>query len=199
MSIDKDFLNYATFDPFADAKQRQIIHNMSELIKRQETMIQSLRNDVRDLKSKSDVHTSQIAALADLTGNALELTKSSNLHFKMIVMGQGAVPHHIAAEYLSMTNESIIDMCKRENPLPHHRQGRTYMIHTHGLKQSALEQMVEDGWDILGVGNRSGKKIPQHKRKEYFKGVVEFNSQGEFIGKHKDYVKILTDRYNENR
>ncbi|MDG1385868.1 MAG: hypothetical protein P8P33_02460 [Flavobacteriaceae bacterium] len=177
-----------------------IAESQSEIIERQETMIRGLKRDVSNLKSKSDTHTSQIAGLAELTGNAMELTKSSDLHYKMIVMGQGAVPHPIASEYLSMTNESIIDMCKGQNPLPHHKQGRTYMIHTHGLKQTALEQMVEDGWDILEVGNKSGKKIPQHKRKEYFRGVVEFNSQGDYIGKkHKDYVKILTDRYNENR
>ena len=200
MPIDKDLLSHATFDPFSDAKQRQLIHKMSEMIVHQETMIQNLNRDVRDLKSKSDVHTSQIAALADLTGNALELTKSSDLHYKMIVMGQGAIPHSVAAGYLGMKNESVINMCKGSNPLPHHRSGRDYMIHTHGLKQSALEQMVEDGWDILGVGDKKGKKIPQHKRKEYFRGVAEFNSQGDYIGKkHKDYVKILTDRYNENR
>ena len=28
--------------------------------------------------------------------------------------------------------------------------------------------MVEDGWDIPGVGDKKGMKIPQHKRKEYF-------------------------------
>tara|TARA_A100001011_G_C14299943_1_gene840286 strand:- start:2281 stop:2880 length:600 start_codon:yes stop_codon:yes gene_type:complete len=177
-----------------------IAESQNEIIKNQARIIRSLRRDVQDLKSKSDVHTSQIAAIADLTGNVLELTKSSDLHYKMIVMGQGAIPHSVVAGYLGMKNESVIDMCKGSDPLPHHRRGRDYMIHTHGLKQSALEQMVEDGWDILGVGNRSGKKIPQHKRKEYFRGVVEFNSHGYFIGKkHEDYVKILTDRYNKNR
>ena len=187
------------FSDYQSAENGDLLQKLTAIFESQETMIRRLQRKVSDLESKSDTHTSQIAGLAKLTGNAMELTKSSDLHYKMIVMGQGAVPHRIAAKYLNKTNESIIEMCKGQNPLPHHKQGRTYMIHTHGLKQSALEQMVEHGWDVFGAGKKSGKKVPQHKRKDYFRGVVEFNSKGEFIGKHKDYVKILTDRYNENR
>ena len=198
MSIDKDFLNYATFDPFADAKQRQIIHNMSELIKRQETMIQSLRHDVRDLKSKSDVHTSQIIALTDATDTALEVTKMSDLNFKAIVTGFGVVRTKVAAEFTGVSQETLEDKIK-DGIYKGFQEGKFWYIWTHSLKQSGLEHMIESGWDILGVGYKKGKKVPKHQRKVYFKGVVEFNSQGEFIGKHKDYVKILTDSYNENR
>lgn len=57
MPIDKDLLSHATFDLFSDAKQRQLIHKMSEMIVHQETVIKHLKQDVWDLKSKSDVHT----------------------------------------------------------------------------------------------------------------------------------------------
>ena len=198
MPIDKDLLSHATFDPFSDAKQRQLIHKMSEMIVLQETMIQNLKREVRDLKTKSDVHTSQIVALTDATDTALEVTKMSDLNFKSIVTGFGVVKTTKAAEILGITHTVLEDRIK-DGTYKGFKQGKFWYIWTHSLKQSGLEQMVEDGWDILGVGKMSGKKIPQHKRKEYFRGVVEFNSQGEFIGKHKDYVKILTDRYNENR
>ena len=171
---------------------------MSEIIVRQENMIDRLRRDVSDLKSKSDVHTSQIVALTDATDTALEVTKMSDLNFKSIVTGVGVVRTTKAAEYVGVTNTVLEDKIK-DGTYKGFKEGKFWFIWTHSLKQSGLEQMVEDGWDILGVGKLKGKKIPQHKRKEYFRGVVEFNSKGEFIGKHKDYVKILTDRYNENR
>ena len=197
MPIDKDLLSHATFDPFSDAMQRQLIHKMSEMIVHQETMIQRLKQDLRDLKSKSDVHTSQIVALTDATA-ALEVTKMSDLNFKSIVTGFGVVRTTKAAEYIGITHTVLEDRIK-DGTYKGFKEGKFWFIWTHSLKQSGLEQMVEDGWDILGVGINRGKKIPKHKRKDYFRGVLEFNSQGEFIGKHKDYVKILTDRYNENR
>lgn len=175
-----------------------IAESQTKIIERQETIIRNLQRDVRYLKSKSDVHTSQIIALTDATDTALEVTKMSDLNFKAIVTGFGVVKTTKAAEILGITHTVLEDRIK-DGTYKGFKQGKFWYIWTHSLKQSGLEQMVEDGWDILGVGKMSGKKIPQHKRKEYFRGVVEFNSQGEFIGKHKDYVKILTDRYNENR
>lgn len=175
-----------------------IAERQSEIIERQETMIRNLQRDVRDLKSKSDVHTSQIVALTDATDTVLEVTKMSDLNFKSIVTGFGVVRTAKAAEYVGLTNTVLEDRIK-DGTYKGYKEGKYWYIWTHSLKQSGLEQMVEDGWDILGVGNNRGKKIPQHKRKEYFRGVVEYNGQGEFVGKHQDYVKILTDRYNENR
>lgn len=175
-----------------------IAESQTKIIERQETIIRNLQRDVRYLKSKSDVHTSQIIALTDATDTALEVTKMSDLNFKAIVTGFGVVKTTKAAEILGITHTVLEDRIK-DGTYKGFKQGKFWYIWTHSLKQSGLEQMVEDGWDILGVGKMSGKKIPQHKRKEYFRGVVEFNSQGEFIGKHKDYVKILTDSYNENR
>ena len=134
-----------------------IAESQSEIIERQETMIHSLRREVRDLQSKSDVHTSQIVALTDANDTALEVTKMSDLNLKSIVTGFGVVRTTKAAEYVGLTHTVLEDRIK-DGTYKGYKEGNFWYIWTHSLKQSGLEQMVEDGWDILGVGITEERK-----------------------------------------
>jgi pyruvate formate-lyase activating enzyme-like uncharacterized protein len=69
------------------------------------------------------------------------------------------------------------------------------MIKVESIHQMQSEQWLEKGYDIFN----DFKSIPKHKCKEHFKDIAQFNNYVQFIGKHKNYIKIYTDRYNENR
>ena len=174
---------------FQSSENGELINENAKLIKRLTDVVETQSAVIVRLEQLMEAMKVDFDDLKNYAKNTRKLLLEGDIHLKTYLSGEGEVPHSWACAYHNLKWETFKALPGVEY---HKHSHQKFMVKVSSLRQTAYENWVEDGYDILG---EDFKKIPSHKRKDHFiQYGIKFNLKGDFVDGHLDYMEELRSR-----